>query len=160
MLKKENRLLFYISSLTWGLLMTIIGLFVFLFMVVFMKKKILKIKVIAGRLCISANLSSLGGISLGLFYMVGRSEYKDVFIHAHELGHSIQNAYLGPLFLPIIGIPSIIRAALWRKISSRHYEKYGWPADYYSIWFEKNANILGGKYLIDEIKKDIYNGGK
>lgn len=149
--KKENRILFYISSLTWGLLMTLIGLFVFLFVNIFMRDKILVRSIVAGRICMSLNSRYLGGISLGLFYLVGRSEYKIHHIHIHELGHSIQNAMWGPLFLLVIGIPSIARASVWRIIRKRYFKKHNVYPDYESIWFESNATELGYKYIYEEV---------
>lgn len=57
---------------------------------------------------------------------------------AHEMGHAKQSLYAGPLYLPIIGLPSIIRAAIWRLDKSRK------NADYYKGYPENWADKLGG----------------
>ena len=76
-----------------------------------------------------------GAITLGDYVFVGlNSEYKETV--KHELGHTIQSKILGPLYLIVIGIPSIIWAAVHKKIAPNK------PYD----WFitEKWANKLGG----------------
>ena len=60
----------------------------------------------------------------------------------HEIGHSIQSKYLGPLFIIVFGIPSIcavIGREAHRKLSKE--EKYRW---YFSRFPENWANKLGG----------------
>ena len=56
----------------------------------------------------------------------------------HECGHSIQSQYLGPLYLLIIGVPSLIWNACFR----------GWRAktgtSYYWFFTEAWADKLGG----------------
>ena len=77
-----------------------------------------------------------GGISLGRYIIVrynlqdytGRTEW-------HEYGHSQQSMFLGPLYLPVIGIPSLIWAAVFRPGSGRSY---------YAFYTEAWADKLGG----------------
>lgn len=54
----------------------------------------------------------------------------------HEIGHTKQSLYLGPLYLIVIGLPSIV----WAFIQSRWMK----DCDYYSFYTEKWANRLGG----------------
>ena len=90
-------------------------------------------------------LRSIGAISLGLFVFfterdnpftpVGR-ENRD-----HEFGHSIQSRRLGPLYLPIVGLPSELRVAYavaHRILTGRRWAGYrdGFP--------ERQADELGG----------------
>jgi len=57
----------------------------------------------------------------------------------HEYGHTIQSIILGPLFLPVIGIPSF----LWANVPKlRQYRKNN-NISYYSFYPEKWANYLG-----------------
>ena len=61
----------------------------------------------------------------------------------HEYGHSIQSLILGPLYLPLIGLPSIIwlnAAALKRRRRERE-------TSYYAFWPERSANWLGERAL-------------
>lgn len=93
-----------------------------------------------GRIGITLN-SDMGGVALGMFYFVGYHDHP--FTHTHERGHTIQNIIWGPLFLPVIGIPSIARAAFWPYITKRA-RLAGKPSpNYYRIWFEKQANTFG-----------------
>ena len=87
-----------------------------------------------------------GGISLGKYAFVSKvSSRNEVGLRHEAVGHAKQSLYLGPLYLFIIGIPSIIWAWL-----------YGWiipesPNGYYRFWTERWADKLAG------IKRD-FNG--
>lgn len=70
-----------------------------------------------------------GGISLGNYVIVGT---KDDNTLNHEYGHCVQSLWFGPLYLIIVGIPSVIRATLVNY------------SDYYSAWPENSADKLGG----------------
>ncbi len=78
-----------------------------------------------------------GGVSLGLFVF-----YYDAWgVREHEFGHTFQSRRLGPLYLLLVGIPSVSRvvyAWLYRSFSGRYWNHYfdGWP--------EKQADRLGG----------------
>lgn len=52
-----------------------------------------------------------GGISLGCFIFVSRYYSDKEHVIRHELGHVIQSHILGPLYLFVIGLPSILNAA-------------------------------------------------
>ena len=54
----------------------------------------------------------------------------------HEWGHTRQSLLLGPLYLIIIGIPSILWAALHKKLAP--------DRNYYDFPTESWANKLGG----------------
>ena len=47
-------------------------------------------------------------MSMGMFLFLGDH---DKHVLVHEYGHSIQSCILGPLYLPVIGIPSLIWAS-------------------------------------------------
>lgn len=51
-----------------------------------------------------------GGISLGCFIFVSRYNASKEEVIRHELGHVIQSHILGPLYLIVIGLPSILNA--------------------------------------------------
>jgi hypothetical protein len=72
-----------------------------------------------------------GGISLGKYIIVNQWAKKDTVMH--EYGHCKQSVYLGWLYLIIIGLPSIVHAALCK--CKNH--------SYYDMWFEKWADKLG-----------------
>lgn len=77
-----------------------------------------------------------GGISLGKYIIV--SVWAREMTVRHEIGHCKQSRKLGWLYLPVIGLPSIVWAGL-----------YGWiiketPSGYYKFFTEKWADKLGG----------------
>ena len=81
-----------------------------------------------------------GAITLGNYVFVGlNSEYRKTV--KHELGHTIQSKILGPLYLIVIGIPSITYCGLRRLFPSLRKKNY------YDFYTEKWANNLSKKYI-------------
>lgn len=75
-----------------------------------------------------------GGISLGKYVIIGSKNENTV---KHEHGHQIQSMYLGPLYLIVIGLPSLIWAWLYGAVIA--YTRNG----YYRFYTEKWADKLG-----------------
>ena len=105
---------------------------------------------------------TFSGVSLGRYIFIGESRDLDPHIRAHEYGHSIQSKILGPLYLLLVGIPSLTLNRLsvikynraMRKAEKRFRETgqsftraeivkpiLDW---YYSSYPEKWADKLGG----------------
>ena len=85
-----------------------------------------------------------GGVTLGDRIFISRcyhGEYLNMVI-AHESGHVKQSLYLGPLYLIVIGIPSILWAWSHRWIAPRK--------SYYWFYTESIANKLGGVAVTPE----------
>ena len=81
-----------------------------------------------------------GAVTLGNYVFVGlNSEYRKTV--KHELGHTIQSKILGPLYLIVIGIPSITYCGLRRLFPSLRKKNY------YNFYTEKLANNLSEKYI-------------
>ncbi|MBR3645349.1 MAG: hypothetical protein IKN54_02935 [Lachnospiraceae bacterium] len=89
-----------------------------------------------------------GSISLGKFIFIDRTECKfekDELIYidqstlVHEYGHTIQSIILGPLYLIVIGLPSIIWCNHPYFVKKRKEKKIS----YFEPFFERTANILG-----------------
>ena len=81
-----------------------------------------------------------GAVTLGNYVFVGlNSEYRKTV--KHELGHTIQSKILGPLYLIVIGIPSITYCGLRRIFPSLRKKNY------YDFFSEKSANYLSEKYI-------------
>ena len=81
-----------------------------------------------------------GAITLGNYVFVGLNlEYRKTV--KHELGHTIQSKILGPLYLIVIGIPSITYCGLRRLFPSLRKKNY------YNFYTEKWANNLSEKYI-------------
>lgn len=86
-----------------------------------------------------------GAVSLGAFVFFSRVDSAYVPLgpenRDHELGHSVQSRWLGPLYLPLVGVPSSMRvlyAIAYRKVKGERW------AHYYDGWPENSADRLGG----------------
>ena len=83
------------------------------------------------RLISGANMH--GGISLGNFVYFRKPAYDRLL--RHEVGHCRQSRILGPLYLPVIGLPSLLWALWWHP---------GRPVPYSWFYTERWADRLGG----------------
>ena len=82
-----------------------------------------------------------GGISLGKYIFINQDYLDKEIIIKHECGHVKQSKILGPLYLLVIGIPSILHAWL------NNYIGCCWKNgeyNYYHFYTEKWANKLMG----------------
>ncbi len=87
---------------------------------------------------------NLASVSLGMFIFVNRGENPRPeavsAVASHEYGHTIQSLLLGPLYLPLVGLPSF----LWCRRYSKHRAAYASRGiSYYSRYPEKQATKLG-----------------
>ena len=92
---------------------------------------------------VSVYTSIKGGLSLGAFNFLQKGYYRNPSKYVtktilHTKGHSKQSRILGPLYLLVIGLPSVIWEAL------RTCFKYFRKKDYYSFYTEKWADKLAG----------------
>lgn len=77
-----------------------------------------------------------GGISLGRYIFLNEKYWDEGGdSELHEYGHSRQSLFLGPLYLFVIGIPSILWAAWWNESRG---------VSYYKFYTEALADKLGG----------------
>jgi len=76
---------------------------------------------------------SRSGVSLGHFLFYPKGDSKTL---AHEYGHYKQSLMLGPLYLPVVGVPSF----MW----SLYYKKFKPEKSYYSFITERWADRLAG----------------
>ena len=142
-------IMFWVVSLTWGIIMTSIGLVItgVLNLARFCGKIVgydLKIKThINGCSLITEVGGNWGGLELGAVALCGNysKTSPDWFEHTrrHEFGHAVQHLIFGPFFIFVVAIPSACR--YWYQIIR---SKKGLPnKDYYSIWFEFQASSWG-----------------
>ncbi len=85
-------------------------------------------------------------VSLGYFVFwmepsASRHFFLDAATRDHEYGHTFQSRLLGPLYLPLVGAPSVSRVAYaiaYRELTGRRWRHYfdGWP--------ERQADRYGG----------------
>jgi len=85
-----------------------------------------------------------GGISLGRYIVIGK-QFLNPVTERHEWGHTLQSRLLGPFYLPVVGIPSLLWAALWKP---------GRKWDYYAFYTERWADHLAG------IRRQVSSGGR
>ena len=84
-------------------------------------------------------------VSLGYFVFwmepkASRHFFLDEATRDHEFGHTLQSRMLGPLYLALIGVPSVSRVAYaiaYRELTGKRWRHYfdGWP--------EKQADRYG-----------------
>jgi len=82
-------------------------------------------------------LTRYGGVSLGCYVLLHR-EAGDRLVR-HELGHVRQSRMLGPLYLPAVGLPSMLWALAYS--ASRRLRA---TRSYFSFATERWADRLGG----------------
>ena len=88
------------------------------------------------------------GLSLGPFVFVSPAdssnpEQADARLLVHEYGHTVQSLILGPLYLPIIGLPSVV----WANVPALKRQRHDRGASYYAFYPERFANWLGERIL-------------
>lgn len=87
-------------------------------------------------------------MSLGMFLFLSRDwTPQDKGLLAHEYGHTVQSLLLGPLYLLVIGLPSIVWAGFKPIVRLRRRRKlpYSW------LYTERWADFNGKKFA----KKDL-----
>ncbi len=106
------------------------------------RMRIVSFEIEDGRLLVESKGT---GVSLGHVVFWTRQSNRwhelDLRNRAHELGHTKQSRMLGWLYLPVVGLPSISRAAyalLHRELTGRPWTRY------YEGYPEKWADRLGG----------------
>lgn len=129
-----TRLVFYTVQFTWGAVQNILGLLMSLFYINCRKEYY------HGAHIFYHN-GLWGGMSLGAFIFINGNRDKVWTENAkiHEYGHTVQSLILGPLYLFVIGIPSMV----WcnsKKYRNLRREK---GISYYAFYPEKWANRLG-----------------
>lgn len=77
-----------------------------------------------------------GSVSLGKHIFLCKGHWGNTRVMKHEFGHYLQNLILGPLYLFVIAIPSLIWAGCFGWYRKKH------NVSYYSFYTEKWANKL------------------
>ena len=81
-----------------------------------------------------------GGISLGCFALLSKYSCDEDSIKHEAIGHAKQSRILGPFYLLVVGLPSILHAGLNNIIGCCRKYKEG----YYHYWTEKWADKIAG----------------
>lgn len=133
-----KRFLYIVWQYTWGLLQNLVGGAIY----AFYRLRGCPHFSYQGALAVIWPVQS-GSMSMGRFLFLHRS-YRpgDRDLLAHEYGHTIQSLVLGPLYLLVIGLPSLLWAGLpflQRRRQNKHIS-------YFSFYPEKWANVLGARF--------------
>ncbi len=139
-----NRFLYVLLQSTWGILQTLLG---FILFVIHARRR----HYFYHGACVTVwkNPSS---VSLGLFVFITEEPYfyeklkgeytKEELssrLLVHEYGHAVQSLILGPLYLPVMGIPS----TLWGFLPYCAKLRREKPRSYFDFFTESWANGLG-----------------
>ncbi len=134
----KNKKIILVLNNTWGIIMTLIG---------YGARLVMLCKGVKGEKQDFARLYKVGygwgAISLGTTIIVAKDQCSKYTI-AHEAGHTIQNAVFGILFPVIVAIPSFVRCQYYNHLNRKGIEP---KRGYYSIWFERQASLLGLDYF-------------
>ena len=137
------KILYVLCQWTWGVVQNIVGLLVFLVT--------LKNKHSIFRCAVVTHWNHPYSMGCGMFIFKGdhgyahysdeRNEKINYDVLVHEYGHTVQSLILGPLFVPVIAIPSLLWASIpyFDRLRSRRGLSYYW------LYCEKWANLLGDK---------------
>ena len=131
-----NKFLYNLIQLTWGLPQNILGFFL-------TRKYRNEKHENFFNSHIYYHHENWGGISLGMFIVINgdRNEEWINGTKVHEFGHTIQSMILGPLYIFIIGIPSMI----WCNAKKYNKQRAEKGVSYFDFYPEKWANYLGEK---------------
>jgi hypothetical protein len=96
--------------------------------------------IIDGALLVRTNFG--GGMTLGNV-ITSSSPTLD----KHEWGHTMQSKIFGPLYIPVFGIPSFVRATGIEGLKALGYLKSFKDSDYYRFYAESFADYLSNRFL-------------
>lgn len=102
-----THLLYWFLQFTWGLPQNLAGL------VLFLALRFLRpapaVRGYHGAVLTEWGRPYSAGLGMFIFFGHGKTPGAEE-IRAHEFGHTVQSVILGPLFLPVIGLPSAVWA--------------------------------------------------
>lgn len=132
-MKKVLDILYYIVLFVWQLPQNILALLMMLFFFM-MQKKTEYLLTYDHTFVFRSKGMSRGSISLGMFVLMHWRQGDRKEVIQHELGHCWWSKVLGPLYLIVIGLPSILWAVSYKLIGENNY---------YIFYTEKWANKKG-----------------
>ncbi len=140
--KPIRAFLFYLVQWTWGLPQNLIG--AILLPILPGERRIFHGAVITVYRK-SKLMDNSSGFSLGMFIYIPEnwSDHDKEHLSVHEFGHSIQSMMFGPLYLFIVGIPSVI----WCKKYFGHYREYQDRGIKYTDRFPENSADKLGEWV-------------
>lgn len=136
-LKVLKSVLFYLWQFTYGILQNIIGLV----MLIIYKLRGAESEWFHNALITYIDKKNFGGISLGMFIFINKNRSGDSLhdTKIHEYGHTVQTMILGPLWLFVIAIPSVIWCNTPYFVKKRKNDN----VSYYRAYCEGWSNVCG-----------------
>jgi hypothetical protein len=140
---RMNKILFYVLCFTWGLPQAIVGSIVYLIRRIKHPKAKISFYNYGTIMFKSDELNS--GLSLAPFlfildYDMEVDDGRQSRMEMHEFGHVKQSLMLGPLFLFVVGIPSIC----WLIIQTHWLKQLNYYKSFYTeIWADKMGHVVG-----------------
>ncbi len=108
---------------TWCLPQTLLGMVFYLFLK--LSKSVSNTSSLHSVILIRVDkLFFIGGVSLGKFIFISGNQFSENTI-LHEYGHAVQSLMLGPLYLIVVGLPSVtlsILATFSTKIKNNYFK--------------------------------------
>ena len=142
MWKKLTEAQFWVLSLTWGFIMTLIGA------ICFSALKICGFKHYKQNYAFVIEVGKgWGGVSMGPFIFVSQKPSQHTLYH--EFGHSLQNCYWGPNMV-FVSLMSAARYWYREYLVKAKEMKYSELPNYDCIWFEGIATYLGTAFNREE----------
>ena len=134
-----KRLFYIVLQILWGFPQTLLGFAVFL--------RLRKLPHYRYHGAVVTEWKRSSGVSLGLFVFIPEGSFGKDFI-VHEYGHTIQSLLLGPIYLLVVGVPSVLWCNL-RCFATLRKKK---GVSYQKLYTERWANWLGEKTTGEKVR--------
>ncbi len=156
-LKPILKVLIGIIRWIWFLPQNLVGGFIALYCFLFQRKHTRFFTIQDGTIFVISDKQPLWGISLGDFIILKEDCFHRPCVIRHEYGHRVQAWMTGPLYLLIIGLPSLINHQTHKTLDGTYKEKTEW---YYGRYPEKGADKLGKVKPEMRFKEYVYSRKK
>lgn len=154
-MKIIRSILFYLWQFTYAIVQNIIGLV----MLAIHKSKGAESEWYHNALITYIDKKNFGGVSLGMFIFINKNREGDSLhdTKIHEYGHTVQSLILGPLWLFVIAIPSVI----WCNVPYFVQLRKSKGVSYYRAYCEGWSNECGAWATKERfLTPELINRGK
>lgn len=136
-MKMIRKILFYFWQFTYALIQNLIGIG----MLIVYKAKGSRSEWYHNALITYIERKNFGGVSLGMFIFINKNKTGDDLhdTKIHEYGHTVQSLILGPVWLFVIALPSMIWCGLPALCRLRREKNIS----YYWLYCEGWSNLCG-----------------
>ncbi len=134
-----KRFFYTVLQILWGFPQTLLGFAVFL--------RLRKASHFRYHGAVVTEWRRSTGVSLGMFIFIPEGKRGRDFL-VHEYGHTIQSLLLGPLYLFVVGIPSV----LWCNLRCFETMRRKKKISYQKLYTERWANHLGEKSTGENVR--------